>query len=349
MDGKTIKVGVGILARNEEADIANLIGDLGRQTLLDDDRFSIDVFVVANGCTDRTVDVAEQALSLAPFRKLTISTSIHDLPVAGKSNAWNELVHRIAPDDIAYMFFLDADIRIPEKESLKLMLDSLMSSPTAIVAIDASVKDIELEQPRGVVERLIRAGTGTAEDKTRAIAGACYCVLFSEVRAIRMPIGLPGEDGYLRAMLLTSSFAHEERMERHLFVPGAYHVFESLRNLPDVLKHNVRLAIATAVNAQLFWHIRALRRQGVDVAEHIRERNLADPDWINDLIRERLKYSYTPVGKRYLLRRLKQACRHPRRWSPKVWAIALLGTAFDCIVFVKATVLMRRGAGAGYW
>src|SRR5690606_10569276 len=128
--------------------------------------------------------------------------------------------------------------------------------------------------------------------------------------------------------------------ERHLFVPGAYHVFESRRNVRDLIQHNVRLAIGTAVNAQLFWHIRALRRQGVDVAAHVRERNLADPDWINDVVRDRLKHSYFPVGKRYVLRRLEHAFRHPQWWSPKTWAIALIGTAFDCIVFVKATFLM---------
>lgn len=349
MNGEIIKIGIGILARNEESSIADLMGDLGRQTLLSDSGVSVHAFVIPNGCTDRTADVAKQAFSQPPFSSPEISASVHELSVPGKSNAWNEFVHRIAPRDIEYVFFLDADIRIPERESLKLMLDSLRSSPTAVVAIDTSVKDIEIETPKSAVEWLIKACTGTAEDKTQAIAGACYCVRFSELHDIWMPIGLPGEDGYLRAMLLTSSFSHEERMDRHLFVPGAYHIFESHRNMRDVIQHNIRLAIGTAVNARLFWHIRDLRAQGVNIAEYIRERNVADPAWVNDLIRERLNHSFFPVGKRYVLRRLARVIRDRQWWSPKRWIIAMIGTAFDFLVFLKASFRMRKGAGAGYW
>lgn len=52
------RYGVLIAARNEEAVIANLIGSIKNQTY---DENMIDVFVVADNCTDRTADVARYA------------------------------------------------------------------------------------------------------------------------------------------------------------------------------------------------------------------------------------------------------------------------------------------------
>ena len=340
---------IGILARNEEAGIVGVINDLGKQTLVLDGEVAVQVHVVANACTDRTVEVARRAFDEGPFAELGVGTTVHDLAQGGKSNAWNEFVHRIAPASADFLIFLDGDIRIPERHSLKLMLDRLAALPQAVVAVDRSVKDIEFESPRGLVEKLIKLATGTANNPRTAIAGACYCVRAAEARAIWMPIGLPGEDGFLRAMLLTSSFEQPERLDRLVFVEEAYHVFESIRDF-GVIRHNVRLAIGTAVNILLFGHIRRLREQGVDIAEHIRTRNADDPGWVNGLIRERLKTSYFPLETRFVSRRLRGLRARPaRERSPKAWAVALLGTAFDLIVFLKATMLMRKGAGAGYW
>lgn len=352
MRNKPLNVCIGILARNEEERIGDLIADLGRQTLLTSAPLaSVKIVVVANGCTDRTADVARRALARRPFDQLRVSPSVYELARPGKSNAWNELVHRITPNSTDYIIFLDADIRIPERTALNLVLQRLMMSPKAVVAVDRSVKDIELEKPRGIVERLIKVATGTANDPRTAIAGACYCACFSEVRRIWMPIGLPGEDGFVRAMLLTSNFGHEEQLQRLVFVEDAYHVFESIRDFGGIVRHNVRLAIGTAVNILLFWHFMQLRKEKkFDVAEYVCARNASDPGWVNSLMRERLSTSYFPLEPRFLLRRLQTVGSSPaRQRSPKAWAVALLGTGFDLIVFLKATMLMRKGAGAGYW
>jgi glycosyltransferase involved in cell wall biosynthesis len=344
-----LTVSVGILARNEEAGIAQLIGDLGEQSLLTDGRVSVHVHVVANGCTDRTADAARRAFAAPPFVNLEAGSSVHELERAGKSNAWNTFVHEIVPESSDYVLFLDGDIRIPDRNSLNLVLQELALSPKAAVAVDRSVKDIELENPKGFVEKLIKAASGTANDPRTAIAGAFYCARYAEVRKIWMPTGLPGEDGFLRAMLLTSSFAHEERLERHVFVEEAYHVFESLRGVRDVVRHNVRLAIGTAVNILLFGHLRKVRAEGRNLADYIRERNAAEPDWVNSLVRERLRVSYFPLETRFVVRRLRRMRNGSASHSIRSWALALVGTGFDLVVFLRATALMRKGAGAGYW
>lgn len=340
---------MGILARDEEAGIAKVIGDLREQTLFRGSPFSVEVHVVANGCTDRTADAAKQAFTDPPFAQLNVSATVHDIARPGKSNAWNTFIHEIVPDIADFVILLDGDIRIPEPHSLKVMVEALAGSPDAVVAVDRSIKDIELEHPRSIVEKLIKLATGTANDPRTAIAGACYCARYSELRQIWMPIGLPGEDGYLRAMLLTSSFSCDERLERHVFVAEAYHVFESLRGVQEVVRHNVRLAIGTAVNILLFGHLRKLKAEGRDLAVYVRERNAAEPEWVNALIRERLQASYFPLEPKFVTRRLRRIWNASGRPSIKAWAVAALGTAFDLIVFARATVLMRKGTGAGYW
>jgi glycosyltransferase involved in cell wall biosynthesis len=351
MQEPPLTVCIGILARNEEAGIANVINDLSEQTLLSDCRISVQVHLIANACTDQTVEIAREAFASASFTGLGVCSSVHEIAEPGKANAWNTFVHQIAPPSTDFVLLLDGDIRIPEPKSLELMVERLAASPGAVVAVDRSVKDIELEQPRGMVERLIRLATGTASDPRTAIAGACYCARYSEVRKIWMPIGLPGEDGFLRAMLLTSSFEREERTDRLLFVENAYHVFESMRDLMSVVRHNVRLAIGTAINILLFWHFMKLRKEGsVDLGEYVRDRNNRDPNWVNDLIIERLRSSFFPLEPRFLLRRWRAVHDHPARYrSLKVWTVALLGTLFDLVVFFRATLLMRKGSGIGYW
>jgi glycosyltransferase involved in cell wall biosynthesis len=305
---------------------------------------SVEISVIANGCTDATASVAREAMRGGAFERAKVA--VHEIERAGKSNAWNEFVHAIVSPNVDFVFFLDGDIRIPDRDGLRTVLAALRESPTAVVAVDRSVKDLDLERPKRLTEWLIQRASGTANDTSKAIAGAFYCVRYSEIRSIWMPIGLPGEDGFLRAMLLTSSFSHDERLERHLFVPEVYHVFESLRDARSVIRHNVRLAIGTAINILLFYHLRERGSQGADLGAYIRARNEQDPGWVNGLVKQWLETHYFPLQPRFLARRL----REPRNWrSPKAVVIATFGTVFDLVVFAKATRLMRRGVGAGFW
>src|ERR1019366_1013837 len=128
-------VSIGILAYNEACDIGNLISDLANQSLLSNNRLSIEIHVVANGCTDATVDVSKEALSTQAFQNGNITVFVHNLVRAGKSNAWNELIHTFASPNTDFIFLLDADIRIPEKTTLQLVLDRLNQSKTARVAV----------------------------------------------------------------------------------------------------------------------------------------------------------------------------------------------------------------------
>src|SRR5580765_8582754 len=299
-------VSVGILAHNEEHDIGTLIADLAKQNLLSNKRLSIDLHVVANGCTDDTIGASKAALDEQPFKQENITIFIHELAQAGKSNAWNEFVHTLASPKTDFAFLLDADIRIPESTTLQLVLDRLVSSKTAYVAVDESVKDLSEKAQKTITERIILAASGTGHNTRSAIAGALYCVRFDVLKNIWMPIGLPGEDGFLRAMILTSNFTKDENLDRLVFVEGARHIFESESTISGVFRHNVRLAIGTAINILLFEHIRDSENIRKNAAKYIQDRNATDPDWVNELIRAEIRRGkYFLLNKDFILKRIR--------------------------------------------
>src|SRR4051794_987210 len=129
-------VTIGILAHNEAGEIGKLIADLARQTLLSHCEVSIQIHIIANGCTDSTAAVATHALADPSFERDHLRSFVHELSRAGKSNAWNELVHFIASAKTDFIFLLDADIRIPDDNSLELVFKRLAGSKAAVAAID---------------------------------------------------------------------------------------------------------------------------------------------------------------------------------------------------------------------
>jgi glycosyltransferase involved in cell wall biosynthesis len=343
-------VTIGILAHNEADKIASLISDLGRQTLLANEDMAIEVHAVANGCMDATVQVAHEALGAAAFQRPNTKVFVQNIARAGKSNAWNELVHSFASPKTEFAFFLDADIRIPEATSLQLMLDRLLQDKKACVAVDKSVKDLSEQTHKTATERLILAASGTAYDNRTALAGALYCVRFDVLQDVWMPIGLPGEDGFLRAMILTSNFTRDENLERIVYVDGARHIFESERSIRGVFRHNIRLAIGTAINVLLFKHIRASPDVEKHVGDYIRQRNADNPHWVNELISNEIKRGkYFLLHGGFLSKRWQRLSSLSLAEKVRKAPIVVVGLVFDLALFLTANHLMRRGVGAGYW
>ena len=102
-DGEPHRFGFVIAARNEENVIANLIESIRQQNYPSD---MIDVFVVADNCTDKTADVAREAGTVVYER-------FNDEQV-GKSYALNYLFNKINADYGSYRaydgyFIFDAD------------------------------------------------------------------------------------------------------------------------------------------------------------------------------------------------------------------------------------------------
>jgi glycosyltransferase involved in cell wall biosynthesis len=352
MTGDQMLIAISILAHNESTTIGKIISDIGRQSLLRRRDLSFEIYVVANGCSDDTAGVAKRSFDCSPFSDPRIKTNVYDLERAGKSFAWNKFVHNLASPNIDFVFMLDADIRVPQDDAMEKMLQAITGAPQAVVAVDRSEKDLVSQRPVTIVEQLILAGTGTAYNAKTSIAGGFYCAKYEALRSIVMPVGLPGEDGFLRAMLLTNSFSFREDLKRLVFVGDVKHIFESEKTINGVFRHNIRLAIGTAINALLFEHISELvsNEPGIKVDRYISDRNDRDPEWINELIQERRKSgTYFILNKNFLLKRIHRLRSLSFKEKLKSLPILVFGVGFDVALFFKANALIRKGAGAGYW
>lgn len=90
---------VAVFAYNEEKNISSCIASI----LENSDKRLCKIYVLANGCKDRTVEIV---------KKLANDHSMLDLieiSEGDKCNAWNVYIHQHAPPNLASHFFVDGD------------------------------------------------------------------------------------------------------------------------------------------------------------------------------------------------------------------------------------------------
>lgn len=329
-----MRVDLGIFAHDEGATIARMVAGVLAQ-----DRGGLDlrVLVLANGCTDDTAARARAA-----------GAEVADLPEGGKSRTWNRFVHDLSRSDAEVLIFADADIELPTPDTLLQLVALLQARPGLHVANSRPVKDI-VARPEGLglQDRLIAMAGGTLDDWRTAICGQLYAMPAARARAHHLPIGLPVEDGFLRAMVLTDGLTAPEDLSR-LDGAGAWHVYASERSIGALIRHQVRIVIGSAINSAIFETIVALppdQRVGV-------LRSAAEQEgWLPHLLHRRLPrwpQGWVPVH--FLLKRSQNLLRDRRRlWAPKGLILLVAGFGFDLIVYLRAQIQMARGTGAGYW
>ncbi|HEY0824851.1 MAG TPA: glycosyltransferase [Ramlibacter sp.] len=343
-----MQVHVGVFAHNEQDGIASVLADLARQDLFDRPGVGIRVFVLANGCTDATVAAAHAAVGAMPAG-IAACMSVLDLPFRGKSRTWNHFVHELCVGRSDYVCCVDADIRIPARENLRLMLERIEATGSAVVN-SRPRKDIEVAPGRlSLVERVIVLASGTSSDYRNSIAGSLYLVRTEAVEAVHMPVGLPVEDGFLRAMILTRLLTEDEDFRRIHAEPGIWHVYASLRTVPALVRHQTRLVVGSAINTVVFDHLCAA---APDLARRsaLLRRAAADEHWLARVLQgtlPRWPSGFVPVH--FLVKRLEGLRRGGELGVSRTLLLATVGFAFDFVVYLNAQLQMARGKGAGYW
>jgi glycosyltransferase involved in cell wall biosynthesis len=137
---------VMVLAHNEERRIAACLdslfdGELGR---------GLEVFVMANGCTDRTEEVVRE------YARRRAGVHLVSIAMADKCNAWNVFVHETARSIAAgrdVYFFVDGDCRVVPG-SLARLADALGANPHAHAASAPPASGRSLQKDR----RAVRTG-----------------------------------------------------------------------------------------------------------------------------------------------------------------------------------------------
>lgn len=173
---------VAVFAHNEEKNLAATLNSILVAGAGAGAKFEI--VVLANGCSDDTVAVAQAHASK--------NTNIHvvEIELADKSNAWNYYVHQVSAIspfcDAEIHVFVDGDVQL-KSTSLRAFSTALLQFPfaNAMGALPSSGRDREAWS-----ERMVASGT---------LAGGLYALSAAFLQRIRqrkvlIPRGLIGED-----------------------------------------------------------------------------------------------------------------------------------------------------------
>jgi hypothetical protein len=322
-----LRVDLGVFAHDEAAGIAAVVAGLKAQVL--PAGVDLRLLVLANGCKDDTAARARAA-----------GAEVADLAEGGKSRTWNRFVHDLSRPHADLLVFADADISLCEPDALARLIHGLAARPALWALNSQPVKDTALRGPRTLVERLALKASGGLDDWKTAICGQLYAMPAARARRFRLPIGLPVEDGFLRALILTEGMTAPEDFSRIDGLEGLRHIYASESTLRALILHQERIVIGSAINAAIFAHLRAL-------PEEARAPELfrlaAEERALSELLRNtlpRVPYGFVPFH--FLVKRLVRArlAKLP---------VAVLGFGFDVIVYVRAQIRMARGTGAGFW
>lgn len=278
-------VSIGIFAHNEADCIVDMLQQFRLQSIFSQPN-PPEIVVLENGSSDNTAGLAKEALQR--FYN-GIPSKVESLKIGDKGNTWNEFVHRICSRDSDVLMFVDADIELGCDQTLENLLSGLIADPTARVAVSEPLKDIAKKEQHSGMEKLSLSASTAGRSGPARLAGSLYCGRTEFMRQLCIPRGLLVEDGFIRAMVLTSQFSEPEDVNRMIASPDTCHYFEAVTQPGPLFRHERRLAIGTELNIMLFaWAVRILT-EGKDVCEEIRALNETQPGWVRDMALEQLK------------------------------------------------------------
>jgi glycosyltransferase involved in cell wall biosynthesis len=343
------KLSIGIMAHNEERHIGETLRSIFEQDVFQ--RFSTELVIVANGCTDKTAAVARQLLddyqavwSARGFAR------VEEIVLAGKSNAWNQFVHRISSSQASVLALIDADIKILHSNTISSMVEMLESNPESVVCVDRPIKDIEIKVNRTFLERLLVAAAPKISTAHVPLCGQLYCALSSQLRLIRLPPEITCEDGFLRALLLTQGFTRPEDPGRIVMNSNVAHIFASVSTLRELFNHEKWVVAGNIVNALLFERFWAEANTNLSAMTLMDEWHRQDSQWLPNYIQAQVRArGWRLLPRENWTRRWSRLIGMPIRSMLLQLPVVLIATTIDVTVFVAAIRDVRDGRAFRYW
>jgi glycosyltransferase involved in cell wall biosynthesis len=352
-------ISIGIMAWNEENVIERTLISLFEQSVFSGVNTDLpeaewEIIVVPNGCSDRTAEIAHRTLAMLIQRnpERMASFAVREISESGKSNAWNRYVHEFSNSRADLMVLIDADIEFGERETIANAVRGLIANPEASVAVDLPLKDAVKKPHKSLLETISLAGSESLAKGVATIAGSFYCARAHTLREIWMPKGLSGEDGFLRAMVLTDCFRSAINERRIIRVANATHYYETLTSLKNIFRHELRLVIGTATNCYLTWDFLAyaVDPKGPGAGVLIRNRLEENPLWYQQLLDNSIKnHGFWVLPRGMLLRRFAKRQQGSRPRTVKQMAMAVIGFLLDVPVFLVANQKLKKGDAVGFW
>lgn len=188
-----VRLSLGIIVRNEEEAIGPMLESLFRQTLFEELNkrgLLCEIICVANGCTDRTVEIAERIFAertaTHPFAD-SFRCRVESLARPGKLHAWNQYVHRLSAREAECLFLTDGDIVIYHLATLWNMYLVLEQNETATAVTDQPLKDIAFKERNTWRERISLATSRITQSHPAQLTGQLYCIRSAVARNIYLP------------------------------------------------------------------------------------------------------------------------------------------------------------------
>jgi len=202
---------VMVLAYNEERQIEACLNSI----FAADPGRKFEVFVMANGCTDRTEEIVQQ------YSRRRTEVHLVSIALGDKCNAWNVFIHETVPAlcpgrDI--YFFMDGDARAV-LGSFTAMARALQDNPHAHAASavpmsgrNAARDRQEILHDHGLVANLYSLRGGFVE-RLRALS-------------VRIPLKLEGDDGLIGALVKWDLAPERNGFDHQRIAPCADAAFE---------------------------------------------------------------------------------------------------------------------------
>jgi len=350
-------VSIGMLAWNEEDGISNTIRSLFRQSAFIESDSLVDeweLLVVPNGCSDATARVAAAALEecMGSLGVKNVKCAVRELGQPGKSNAWNHYIHQLSRKDADFILMVDSDIEFDHPDTVSNAIRELHADPLASVVVDLPLKDIVRKKQKSLLERLSVAVSNDRLSNTIGIAGSFYCARAAVLRGIWMPVGLPGEDGFLKAMIVTDLFRSDVDGRRLVRAKNASHFYEAESTITGIFRHELRLVIGTALNCYFTWDFLKFATDPMGPGAGVLIKNCLerDPDWYRNYIANEIRNrGFWVLPRGMLFRRFSALKNSNAKAGFYKLILAICAFFFDLCVFYVANRKLKRGQGIGFW
>jgi glycosyltransferase involved in cell wall biosynthesis len=349
---------VGILAYNEARNIEKTIRSLFTQSCFTEKNtvelnFDWTLLIVPNGCSDNTAAISENILKdIHAQSKVKFNYSVQSIEKPGKSNAWNHLIHDFANENTDIFVLMDADIEFSSLDTILNCLKTFDSNASALVVVDTPIKQFDNKNSWSLIKQVSSKSSEVYNEGPAAICGQFYCARRQALKDIYMPNGLSVEDGFLLAMVVTDSFRKEPDTSKVVCAKNASHYYEGLTKISDIVKHEVRIVIGTALNCFLCWDslLFLTDKNGSGAGKLIHELNQTSPNWYqNFMINSIASKGFWALPGGMLFRRFSHLSGQPVFKKILRMPIACIAFCFDLIVFVIANKKLKNGSSIGYW
>ena len=291
-------IAIGIIARNEEAGIGPMLGSVFAQSIFHELKRRgqcCEILCLANACTDRTAGVAANTFRAQKREhpdQSAFRAHLVELPERGKINAWNQFVHGLSARDAQFLFLMDADILIHQRETLLNMLRALEGDAYANIAIDRPCKDVLFKPRKSLRDRLSLAASRMTAAGEAQLCGQLYCIRAEVARRIYLPKDLVAcDDGFIKALVCSDFLTRASDARRITLAQGAEHTFEAYLSPQAIVKNQKRQIMGQAmVHVLVDGYLKSLPASDrASLGEKLREMDRTDPTWLKRLMDEHLQ------------------------------------------------------------